>query len=299
MKKIYFTALMSLLTCSVFAFVENPALHIYTDNVENRFEVGAPANIFVELMTDIELPNGESEIELDGVIVGFPSIPLEMTKISNSLYLFVSPNFKITDVGERYFQIQLKIRSKKTADRIKTAIQANVVSIDQNTIAMNSTSNEELKASYQRDITRLTAMNASLTKQLNSLFAPMGSPKELGIRIIPKMDENVSILVSQESLSIEDGSMGEYTLKLMSRPTSDVTIRVQADSTAVDLNETLDNQIDLLFTPENFDRPQAVRVGIPCDTTVTQFGIAHEAFSRDARFNGLVIENISINVVQE
>lgn len=299
MRTIYFTVLITLFSYSLLAFAENPALHIYTANVENRFEVGTTATIFVELMTNIEMPNGESEIQMDGAIVGFPPIPLLVTRINKSLFSFVSPVLKITDVGERYFQVQIKTRSKKTADRIKNAIQANTIRIDQNTIAMNSSSDEQVRADYQREISRLTAMNLSLSKQLNSLYVPIGIPRDLGIRVIPRMDENVSVFISQESLSIEDGSMGEYTIKLMNRPTSDVTIRLEANTTAVDLNETLDNQLDLVFTPENFNRPQTIHVGIPCDTTVTQFGISHEAFSRDERFNGLVIENISINVVQE
>ena len=299
MRKIYLTLIAALLTCNVFALSSNPALNIYTDNVENRFEVGSTAKIFVELMNDIEMPNRESEIEMDGVIVGFPSIPLEMTKISKTLYLFTSPILGITEVGERYFQVQMKARSKKSADRIKAAIQASNVKIEENTVLLNSTSDEELRASYQRQIDRLTASNLSLTQKLNSLFVPFGSPKELGIRVIPKLDESVSIHLSQEALSIADGSLGEYTLKLSARPISDVVINVKASTSAVDINETLDNQIELLFTPENFDRPQAVRVGIPCDTTVTQFEISHEAFSRDPRFNGVVIESISISVVQE
>jgi hypothetical protein len=299
MRNIFLTLVAAFLTCNVFALTGNPALNIYTSNVENRFEVGSTANIFVELMTDIDMPNGESEIEMDGIIVGYPPISLEMTKISKTLYLYTSPVLSITDVGERYFQVQLKARSKKAADRIKAAIQTNLANIDQLTIAMNSSTDEQTRVDLQGKIDRLIEMNHSLEKQLNSLFVTIGTPRELGIRVIPKNDENNSIPVSQSYLSIEDGSMGEYSIKLNNRPVSDVTIRVQADTTAVDLNETLDNQIDLVFTPENYTRPQAVRVGIPCDTTVTQFEISHEAFSLDTRFNGLVIENVSVNVLQE
>lgn len=299
MKNLYLITVTLLLTSKLFAMSVNPALHIYTDNVENRFEVGETANVFVELMTDIEVPNGESEIGMDGVIIGFPPIPLEVTKISKTLYLFMSPNLKITDVGERYFQVQLKVRSKKTTNKIQNAIQANIISIDSNTISMNSTSDEQLRAGYQREIDRLISMNVSLSKKLNSLFTSLGQPKELGIKVVPKLDENVSVLLSQSALNIQAGEIGNYTIKLSSRPTSDVYVKVFADNTSVDLNGSQGNEIELLYTPENFDRPQSVQLAVPTKSTQTdstRFAITHEAFSRDLRFNGVVIGDVLVDM---
>lgn len=297
MRNLYLITLTLLLTSNLFAMSANPALHIYTDNVENRFEVGGTANVFVELMTDIEMPNGESEIEMDGIIVGFPPIPLEITKISKTLYLFMSPKLKISDVGERYFQVQLKVRSKKTANKIKSAIQANIISIDQNTISRNSTTDEQLRAGYQHEIDRLISMNVTLSKKLNSLFTPFGLPKELGIKVVPRLDENVSVLISESTLIIQAGETKGYTIRLSTRPISDVYVTVFADNSVVNLNGTQGNEIQLLFTPENFERSQTIEVHIPNSQKehFQTFNIFHEVFSKDVRFNSLVVDDLVVN----
>lgn len=299
MKKIYVIALLLIFTVinAEGGIFKNPALHIYTDNVENRFEVGDEAKIFVELLTDFDLPNGESEIAMIGKIIGFPPIELKATQINKNFFSFISPILKITDVGERYFQVQLKVRSKKTANRIKKAIKANDINIRDNTIARNATTDEYVRSEYQREIDRITNLNTALMLKLDSLFAPMGEPKELSIRVVAKRDDSVSVLVSQENLTISEGAAGSYTLKLSSRPISDVIVRVSADTNDVDLNGSQDNQVELIFTPDNFDRAQTIRVGIPSNPTQTgpaNFEISHEAFSIDNRFNRLVIPTVKV-----
>lgn len=161
-------------------FDENPVIRIYTDNVENTFEVGEQAVFFAEVLTDFDYPSGEAELVLEAVIVGHPPIKLKTTKISETFYSFISPKLTKTDVGSRYVQIQLKIRPKKEADRIRHAIKANGELIIEEIVKRDNSTSEGMREYHQLRIDRLNFLNESLFDHLKKLLTTYGEYKELG-----------------------------------------------------------------------------------------------------------------------
>ncbi len=65
-----------------------------------------------------------------------------------------------------------------------------------------------------------------------------------------------SVTLSKDSLTIDEGSTGTYTVQLDTQPTSDVTVTIN-DPTNTDVTA---DPATLTFTPDNWDDPQTVTV---------------------------------------
>lgn len=172
------------LTFSSFGyFDENPAVRIYTDNVENSFEVGEQAVFFAEVLTDFQYHSGNAEIVVEAEIVGFPLIKLKATKISETYYSFVSTELKESDIGRRYIQVQLKTRPKKEAERIRRAIKANGEMIIEEIIKRDDATSEEMREYHQLQVEKISVLNESLFDQLEKMLVPVGGPSELSFYV--------------------------------------------------------------------------------------------------------------------
>ena len=78
------------------------------------------------------------------------------------------------------------------------------------------------------------------------------------VRVIPKDDDEERVLVSPTSLTVAAGSSGTYRVRLNSRPTSEVTVRV--DDPAIEA-VTVEGP-PLIFTESNWRREQTVTVKV-------------------------------------
>lgn len=282
------------------SILDNPAMRIHTDNMENTFGVGGDAVFFVEILTNFQYPSGGAEIVLEGIVVGNPPIILEGTKISETYYSFISPELQVSDVGMRYFQAHLKTRPKKETNKIRKAIEANSSAIEEAIVKRDAATSESMRTYYQMQIDQLDALIVSLENQLDGLFTTVGAPAELAFRVQPVPGQVVNVLTSHKFLTVAEGESAEYEIALDSRPTSDVTITIYSEADDITLNENGDNQVKLLFTPENYNIPQKVKVGVSANSTADDSRealIHHEAYSLDERYDNMMIESLSMEVL--
>nr|WP_236621319.1 Ig-like domain-containing protein [Rhodopirellula sallentina] len=123
--------------------------------------------------------------------------------------------------------------------------------------------------------------------------------KETPVQIRVIMQQNVGITIDAEPdlRTSEDDSSAEhtatFTVRLDSRPTSDVTIQIMSsDDTEGRLEKS-----SLIFTPENWNVDQRVTVlGVDDDTVDgdIQYQIDFEVRSEDASYNALELEHVQL-----
>ena len=120
------------------------------------------------------------------------------------------------------------------------------------------------------------------------------------------------VLITQTSNRTEvgeDGLTDTYQVVLNSQPIEDVTVTVTPDS-QVDLGEGAENEIELIFTPENWNEPQTVTVEAVDDEDVEAdihtSTINHSVSSNDPNYNsetpikidGRNAENLTVDILE-
>jgi predicted extracellular nuclease len=103
-----------------------------------------------------------------------------------------------------------------------------------------------------------------------------------------------SITIGTPSDATEGGADGSYTIVLNTQPTADVTITLTTDD-EVDVSPT-----SLTFSTANWDTLQTVTVTAVDDSDVegTHTGtISHLVSSGDANYDGIVIDDVIVNIV--
>ncbi len=91
----------------------------------------------------------------------------------------------------------------------------------------------------------------------------------------------------------EGGTTDTYTIVLTNPPTAEVTITINPD------HHTTTGVDSVIFTPENWDEPQAVEIVAVDDNLVegNQIGtITHTATSTDPNYNGISIDPVTANI---
>lgn len=104
---------------------------------------------------------------------------------------------------------------------------------------------------------------------------------------------------STSSVSVTEGGEGDsYSIVLSSQPTADVQITVTPDG-QVDLGHGAGVGVMLTFTDANWNSPQIVEVAAVDDGVEEgdHIGtITHSATSADARYDGIAIVNVTVNI---
>ncbi|MFZ1030213.1 MAG: Calx-beta domain-containing protein [Limnoraphis robusta] len=120
------------------------------------------------------------------------------------------------------------------------------------------------------------------------------------------------VLITQTSNRTEvseDGLTDTYRVVLNSQPTADVTVTITPDS-QVDLGRGAETEINLIFTPQNWNEPQTVTVAAIDDDDVEAdihtSTINHAISSNDSNYNrntpiridGVRGENLTVDIIE-
>ncbi|WP_197203657.1 lamin tail domain-containing protein [Crateriforma conspicua] len=117
-----------------------------------------------------------------------------------------------------------------------------------------------------------------------------------------EVSDSVQVIVNQTgggTSVAESGVSDTYTLKLSHPPSHSVTVSVDPNS-QLDLGYGAGVARSYIFTPQNWSSEQTISVTGVDDSVVEgpHLGtISHSSFSSDPDFNGLSIENISVNII--
>ncbi len=123
----------------------------------------------------------------------------------------------------------------------------------------------------------------------------LGETTSSGLTVIATIvtiidNDSPGVTVSPTSLRINTGASRNYTVKLNTLPTADVTVDITAPAgTSVDKNS-------LTFTPGNGTTAQTVRV--TAGSTTDSFTINQSATSTDADYNNINVANVAVTVSQ-
>src|SRR5207247_1018958 len=106
-----------------------------------------------------------------------------------------------------------------------------------------------------------------------------------------------TVLISQANTSLAVSQSGEtdsYTVALSTRPTANVTVAIAPDIGLAVYPSAL------TFTPDNWDIPQPVIVGVASESIAQsdQFGtIAHVTSSSDPNCDGIHVADVIVKIV--
>ena len=105
----------------------------------------------------------------------------------------------------------------------------------------------------------------------------------------------VGISVSEKALTINEGETGEYAVSLLARPTSSVTVRVNA---AGDLSSSPSR---LTFNSSNWNTPQTVTLTARQDNDAVDDAVevTHSVSSSDGAYNNLPAEPVAVTVIDD
>ena len=113
-------------------------------------------------------------------------------------------------------------------------------------------------------------------------------------------DDGAGVAVSTGSLTVNEGTTGNYTLVLVSDPVNDVTITVAPTASALFI---INNCCDFVFTTANWNVPQAVLVNaLPnsVDSGVSNtFSVSATAASSTTQYQGIAIPEVSVVIVDD
>ena len=107
-------------------------------------------------------------------------------------------------------------------------------------------------------------------------------------------DASAGVTISPTTLTMDEGSSGQYTVKLDSAPSSDVTVTVGGASGDVTVTGS-----PLTFTPGNWATTQTVTVNAGPDADITDDSatLTHTAASSDTNYGAsLAIEEVTVTV---
>jgi uncharacterized repeat protein (TIGR01451 family) len=115
-----------------------------------------------------------------------------------------------------------------------------------------------------------------------------------GVSVTNPDNDNAGVTVSPTTLSASElGATAAYSVVLNSEPTAAVTVNVNADA------QTTATPTQLVFTTENWFVPQLVSAGAIEDAVAEgphSGTISHTAGSADAKYNGITIAAVTVNI---
>ena len=110
------------------------------------------------------------------------------------------------------------------------------------------------------------------------------------------LDDDKGVTISKESLTINEGAMDSFTVKLDGTPTADVTIIIAVGG---------DGGGDLTVSPDSLTfsdtSPQTVTVTAEQDDDADddKHFILHTASSTDGRYNGIGVDGVSVTIIDD
>jgi hypothetical protein len=106
-------------------------------------------------------------------------------------------------------------------------------------------------------------------------------------------NDTAGVSVAPNPAAASEGGTGSYQVALLTQPTANVTINLSGDA------QSAVSPASLTFTPANWNTGQTVTV-TPLDDTLVEGDhtatITHAAQSADAKYNGIAIDNVTVNI---
>ena len=204
------------------------------------------------------------------------SVPVANGNYNVSLYL---SELNFTDFGQRVFDVSLE--GQEALDNLDIYKLTNNAFLD-----------GENDASVVKIPNLAVVTDGAIDLNFTSV---VGDAALAGIEITPVKGAQVLIEESDRDTSVtEGGNTDTYQVLLNTKPTANVTVNLQLDGqTAVDKNS-------LVFTPQNWDKPQTVTVSAVDDTVGESFHtstIKHNIETTDAAYSGISVPSVSANIV--
>ena len=118
------------------------------------------------------------------------------------------------------------------------------------------------------------------------------------IDVLIRDDDQPGVRLGVRSLNALEGQPASYGTRLLSQPNADVTLNVSTGTvSAASVGDT-----QLTFTPADWDVEQTVTLDLGDDDVANgsrTLTVRHSLSSSDSRFNGLVDESMTVNIVDD
>ena len=115
-------------------------------------------------------------------------------------------------------------------------------------------------------------------------------------------DDTAGLTVSKSTLSINEGSSGDFTVKLATQPTDDVTVAVSSSDTyfVVDTDSnTTGNQDSLTFTSTNWNSAQTVSVSASQDNDAVEESATLTINPSGGDYGSVANSTLAVDVVED
>ena len=117
-------------------------------------------------------------------------------------------------------------------------------------------------------------------------------------------DDSASLVLSKTSLTVLEGGNADYTVKLATQPTGDVTVTISGDSgTDITLGgSTLSAENTMTFTTDNWSNAQTVTVSAGEDEDSTadpDVTLSHAVSSTDSLYNGATPKSVIVTIEED
>ena len=147
--------------------------------------------------------------------------------------------------------------------------------------------------STSHTVTGLTN-NASYKFKIRSSNSVNYSPATDWVTVTPAVPTSAGFTVSPTNLTIGEGSIGTYTVKLNAAPSSNVVVTVGGTSGDVTVSGS-----PLTFTPSNYSTAQdvIVRAGADSDTTDDTATLTHSYTGGGDTYNSISIASVVVTVI--
>ena len=204
------------------------------------------------------------------------SVPVANGNYNVSLYL---SELNFADFGQRVFNVALE--GQKALDNLDI---------------YKLTNNAFLDGENDANIVKIPNLAVVSDGALDLKFTSVvGDAALAGIEITPVNGAQVLIEESDRNTSVaEGGNSDTYQVLLNTKPTASVTVNLQLDGqTTVDKN-------NLVFTPQNWNKPQTVTVTAVDDAVGESFHtstIGHTIVTTDAAYSGIAVPSVSASIV--
>ena len=168
-----------------------------------------------------------------------------------------STNLSVNENNSTTFTV--KLNKRPTNNQVVTLSRNN------NNISLSANSLTFTRSNYNapQTVTVTGAYDASLNNKNSNitLSSPNVANAMVGVTVI-NIDVYGEIIVDNTSLSFNEGTSKEFTVKLSKAPRINQTVTLSANNNNVTLNKT-----SLTFTPSNYNTPQTVKISSVHDET--------------------------------
>jgi hypothetical protein len=143
---------------------------LQADRTPATYHVGEAATFFVHLNSLFNGPEGKEEPVFSATVLGNPVLAHALGERDFS---FSPAPFTASDLGEGAFAVNLQVRPKKRADRLRKALTAAWEKRDEYVHAMEDAPDLFGKRYYELKLEALNAISGAFTGQLNAILKPV------------------------------------------------------------------------------------------------------------------------------